>query len=94
MYGSPPRSTEAHSNPATRAALPPSGDAHAASLRNKVDAIGGHATLIRASDALRSAVDVFHPVAQGVAALNGRIKAGFDPQDVFNRGRLRRGDAA
>ena len=76
------------------AALPPSDDAHATSLRNKVDAVGGHATLIRASDAVRAAVDVFHPLVRGVAALNGRIKSGFDPQDIFNRGRLSRGAAA
>ncbi len=75
-------------------ALPPSGDARAVMLRAKVEASGGHATLLRASDALRAAVDVFHPRASGAAALNRRIKLGFDPQDIFNRGRFRRGDAS
>ena len=74
-------------------ALPPSSDARAATLRAKVDAIGGHATLLRAADAVRASVDVFQPQTQGAAALNRRIKLGFDPQDIFNRGRLLRGGA-
>jgi glycolate oxidase FAD binding subunit len=71
-------------------ALPPSADAHAALLRGRVDTIGGHAMLLRAADAIRASVDVFHPQAQGTAALNRRIKQGFDPQDIFNRSRLLR----
>jgi glycolate oxidase FAD binding subunit len=74
-------------------ALPPSGDAHAAMLRARVGAIGGHATLLRAAAAVRAAVDVFHPQTQGAAALNRRIKLGFDPQEIFGRGRLLRGGA-
>jgi glycolate oxidase FAD binding subunit len=74
-------------------ALPPSDDAHAALLRARVGAIGGHAILLRAADAICASVDVFHPQAQGTAALNRRIKQGFDPQDIFNRGRLSRGGA-
>lgn len=74
-------------------APPPSGDAHAAIVRARVGAIGGHAMLLRAADAIRASVDVFHPQAQGTAALNRRIKQGFDPQDIFNRGRLLRGGA-
>ncbi len=74
-------------------ALPPSNDAQAAMLRAKVDAIGGHATLFRAADAVRATIDVFQPQAPGAAALNRRIKLGFDPQDIFNRGRLLRGGA-
>jgi glycolate oxidase FAD binding subunit len=72
-------------------ALPPSADAHAALLRRRVDTSGGHAILLRAADAIRASVDVFHPQPQGTAALNRRIKQGFDPQDIFNRGRLLRG---
>ena len=72
------------------AALPPAADAHAPYLRRQVEAAGGHAMLIRASEAVRSAVDVFHPQPPGLAALNTRIKAAFDPQDIFNRGRMMR----
>ncbi len=72
------------------AALPPSADAHAGLLRSKLAAIDGHATLIRGSDPLRRAIDVFHPHSEGVAALNRRVKSSFDPRDIFNRGRMTR----
>ena len=70
------------------AALPPSADAHAGHLRAKLAAIEGHATLIRGSDPLRRAIDVFHPHSDGVAALNRRVKSSFDPRDILNRGRM------
>jgi glycolate oxidase FAD binding subunit len=72
------------------AALPPSQDAHAATVRERAAAIGGHATLIRASDIMRERIDVFHPLEAGVAALTARVKASFDPSDILNRGRLTR----
>ena len=72
------------------AALPPSADAGAGQLRSKLKAIDGHATLIRGSDAVRGAIEVFHPHDAGVAALNKRVKASFDPRDIFNRGRMTR----
>jgi glycolate oxidase FAD binding subunit len=72
------------------AALPPSQDAHAATLRERAAAAGGHATLIRASEAMRETIDVFHPLDAGLAALTARVKASFDPSDIFNRGRLAR----
>lgn len=72
------------------AALPPSGDAQASQLRKLVDAAGGHAMLIRASDDVRRAVDVFHPQAAGVAALGDRVRKSFDPKSILNRGRMSR----
>ena len=51
------------------AALPPKPDAQAALVRARVEAAGGHATLIRASEQVRRSVDVFHPQAGGIAAL-------------------------
>jgi glycolate oxidase FAD binding subunit len=72
------------------AALPPSQDAHAATVRERASAIGGHATLVRASDALRDTIDVFQPLEAGIAALTARVKASFDPSDILNRGRLAR----
>lgn len=72
------------------AALPPSRDAHAAIVRERAEAIGGHAMLIRATDAMREAIDVFHPLGAGIAALTARVKASFDPSDILNRGRLSR----
>ncbi|MCP3371665.1 FAD-binding protein [Bradyrhizobium cajani] len=76
------------------AALPPKSDAHAPSVRRCADAVGGHATLIRAAEEVRRDVDVFHPQAPGVAALSERVRASFDPKSVLNRGRLTRGPAA
>ncbi len=78
------------------AAPPPSGDdaATASRLRALVAAAGGHAMLLRAPEAMRAAVDVFHPQAEGVAALSGRIKASFDPKHLLNRGRMAREGAS
>jgi glycolate oxidase FAD binding subunit len=76
------------------AALPPKPDGWAALLRRRVEAVGGHATLLRAADEVRQKVDVFHPQAGGVAALGERVRASFDPKTILNRGRLRRGGAA
>lgn len=74
--------------------VPASPDAGASLVRAQVRSVGGHATLIRASSAVRDAVDVFHPPDIGVAALTSRIKSAFDPSDLFNRGRLLRATPA
>ena len=73
------------------AALPRKPDAQAALVRQRVDAAGGHATLIRASEEVRGNVDVFHPQPGGLAALSERVRASFDPKNILNRGRLTRG---
>ncbi|MEA2881434.1 MAG: glycolate oxidase binding subunit [Bradyrhizobium sp.] len=75
------------------AALPPSADAGAAILRPRVEAVGGHATLLRASEAVRHAVDVFHPQAPGLASLSERVRQSFDPKNILNRGRMARRSA-
>ncbi|MGJ0397481.1 MAG: glycolate oxidase subunit GlcE [Methylocystis sp.] len=64
-------------------------DAHAAAVRGAVDASGGHATLVRASEETRAAVDVFHPQPAPLAALTRRVKESFDPAHILERGRLR-----
>jgi glycolate oxidase FAD binding subunit len=76
------------------AALPPKDDAMATLVRQRVDAAGGHATLLRASETVRSKVDVFHPQASGLAALNERVRSSFDPKAILNRGRMIRGTSA
>jgi glycolate oxidase FAD binding subunit len=76
------------------AALPPRADAQAALVRPRVEAVGGHAMLLRASDEIRRNVDVFHPPKSGVAALGERVRLGFDPKNILNRGRMTRGSAA
>jgi glycolate oxidase FAD binding subunit len=76
------------------AALPPKADAQAALVRGRVNAAGGHAMLLRASEEIRRMVDVFHPQAEGLAALGERVRQSFDPKGVLNRGRMIRGTAA
>jgi glycolate oxidase FAD binding subunit len=71
------------------AAVPPSPDANAASVRREAKRAGGHATLIRASDAVKAAIPVFEPMDAGLAALHERVRASFDPHALFNRGRMR-----
>jgi glycolate oxidase FAD binding subunit len=57
-------------------------------VRGAVKRLGGHATLVRASPFVRSAVGAFHPEPRALAALSRRIKAGFDPNGVLNPGRM------
>ena len=73
------------------AALPPKPDAQAALVRQRANAAGGHATLLRAPEEVRRQVDVFHPAAEGVAALGERVRQSFDPKGILNRGRMRHG---
>jgi glycolate oxidase FAD binding subunit len=75
------------------AALPPKADAQTALVRARVNAVGGHATLLRASERIRRNVDVFHPQQGGLADLSERVRLGFDPKSILNRGRLTRGSA-
>jgi glycolate oxidase FAD binding subunit len=72
------------------AALPTKPDAQAALVRERVSAAGGHATLLRAPEDMRRNVDVFHPQPAGLAALGERVRHGFDPKHILNRGRMRR----
>jgi glycolate oxidase FAD binding subunit len=73
------------------AALPPKSDAQATLVRERVNAVGGHATLLRASEQVRRHVDVFHPQQGGLADLSERVRHSFDPKNILNRGRLIRG---
>ena len=70
------------------AALPPKPDAQAALVRQRVEALGGHASLIRASELVRRNLDVFHPQPGGLAGLSERVRNSFDPRTILNRGRM------
>jgi glycolate oxidase FAD binding subunit len=70
------------------AALPPSDDAAAPTVRAAVAAAGGHATLIRAPAAVRAVVDVFEAEPAALAALTKRVMESFDPHGVLNAGRM------
>ncbi len=61
-------------------------DGGAKAIRAAIPA--GHATLIRAPDALRAAIPVFQPQAPEVEALTRRVKDSFDPKRILNRGRI------
>ena len=50
----------------------------------------GHATLIRSSD--KSAQEIFHRQVPALAALTQRVKNSFDPKNIFNPGRMYRGE--
>jgi glycolate oxidase FAD binding subunit len=72
-------------------ALDPVEGAGAEVVRGAIAVTGGHATLIRAPDALRAVVPVFHPQPAPLAALTGRVKDSFDPKRIFNPGRMQAG---
>jgi glycolate oxidase FAD binding subunit len=66
--------------------VPPTSDASASIIRGSFNA--GHATLIRASEEVRSQVDVFQPQTAALQALSARVKTSFDPKAVFNPARM------
>ncbi|EXI78727.1 MAG: putative FAD-linked oxidoreductase [Candidatus Accumulibacter appositus] len=49
---------------------------------------GGHATLFRADDAAKAAQGVFQPLPAALLRIHRNLKRAFDPQGVFNRGRM------
>lgn len=66
-------------------------DAGAADIRRVVSTHGGHATLIRASAAVRSAVPTLHPAEAAVERLEQAIASTFDPAGILNPGRMHLG---
>ena len=57
-------------------------------IRAAATSLGGHATLWRAADALKSRYGVFTPLSAPSMAIHRRLKAEFDPDGIFNRGRM------
>lgn len=57
-------------------------------LRARVQAAGGHATLLRAGDNRRAEQGVFQMPSPPLAALTRRVKEAFDPKGLFNPGRI------
>ncbi|MGP1396753.1 MAG: glycolate oxidase subunit GlcE [Inquilinaceae bacterium] len=63
-------------------------NAAATDIRAAIAGVGGHATLIRAPEAARAALEVFEPLPPALAALTARIKDSFDPRRILNPGRM------
>lgn len=63
-------------------------EAAARVVREAVRRHGGHATLIRAPEDLRAAIDVFEPLSEPLTRLQQRVKASFDPDGILNPGRM------
>jgi glycolate oxidase FAD binding subunit len=59
--------------------------APATQLREAAAAVGGHATLFRGSD---KSPGVLSPLSAPLARIQRQLKAAFDPDGVFNPGRL------
>ncbi len=59
--------------------------APAAQVREAATAVGGHATLFRGGD---KSPGVLTPLATPLERIQRRLKASFDPEGVFNPGRL------
>ena len=57
-------------------------------IRGAAAKAGGHATLFRGDQALKSSVGVFQPLTPPLARIHRRLKQAFDPQGVFNAGRM------
>ncbi len=68
--------------------LPPASDAHCSVVRGALGPAGGHATLLRAPQTTRAAVQVFQPQPPALAALSQRLKDSFDPLHLLNPGRM------
>lgn len=64
-------------------------DPEAELLRRYIRALGGgHATLVRASDAARAGTATFEPLPDAVAALSARVKQKLDPAGIFSPGKM------
>jgi glycolate oxidase FAD binding subunit len=68
-------------------AAPATVAAHAA-VKAAATAAGGTWLLMRASESLRTAVDVIPPEPEPLARITRRVKAALDPYGILNPGRL------
>ena len=57
-------------------------------VRGAAAAAGGHASLFAAPSDVRRTVPVFPPLPPALAALQQRVRHGFDPAGILNRGRM------
>ena len=57
-------------------------------VRTAADSVGGHATMVRAPEALRRETPALHVQRPALAALEARVRRAFDPAGVFETGRF------
>jgi glycolate oxidase FAD binding subunit len=55
------------------------------SIRHRVELAGGHVTVFRGGD---QTDEIFQPLPGPLLTIHQRLKASFDPKNIFNRGRL------
>lgn len=60
-------------------------DLSAQVIREKVAAVGGHATLYRGG---KVNDEIFHPLPKNLAVLHQRLKTQFDPHNILNRNKM------
>ena len=60
-------------------------DEDVAAIRHRVELVGGHVTVFRGGD---RAGEIFQPLSAPLLAIQQRLKASFDPKNIFNRGRI------
>jgi glycolate oxidase FAD binding subunit len=60
-------------------------EADSDSIRSVVSTVGGHATLFRGGDRTGQ---IFHPLPAKLHEIHRRLKSAFDPERVFNPGRM------
>jgi glycolate oxidase FAD binding subunit len=60
-------------------------DEDIASIRHHVELVGGHVTVFRGN---KKTEEIFQPLAAPLLTIHQRLKASFDPKNIFNRGRL------
>jgi glycolate oxidase FAD binding subunit len=63
------------------------GEIDAASLRDRLRQLGGHATLFRGGDG-ESDHDRFQPLPPALLGIHQRLKRAFDPEGILNPGRM------
>jgi glycolate oxidase FAD binding subunit len=60
-------------------------DEDIATIRHRVELAGGHVTVFRGGD---REGEIFQPMPAPLLTIHQRLKASFDPKNIFNRGRL------